>query len=527
MSGKAINREKIDTLVLIGLGLLGSVLLWVSLKYGIGIWHDAFTYINAAENFSNGLGLAAINSKGEIQPLMHFPPVYPIILSIINKIFGWSVLFSAKVLAVICFGFTIFFSGFMVWKNSGKQYRSWLTSLFVLTSPFLASVFRLAMTETLFLPLMLVQLFVLKNYLSNGKRTTLIGSAGLLAILWLTRYVGIFLLFSGFICINFLNKFPWRRRIEDSLIFGFTSIFLYSLWGLRNFLMGQTASGRSIYFHPIRLDNLRMAATTIISWISLIEGALIIRLAVTLLIGGLIIWVIVRERSWQKISNSLFWVLLTTITAYAFTLLVSLTFFDASTRLDNRILSPIYLLIVIIIGILLPEITFNSQKLKTRDWVLFFLLVGVYSLNIVFSVQEFKFVYENGIGYSSPRWKNSKTIQALRTLKPQGPLYSNHSYAINLWSPYVSRWLPETRDWVNDQPVDDFESEIEIMQQNIISENGMLVLFTPEEKWVFVLMGEGLSEPLFCGDGYIYAGYDLPQSVKDQLANICIIQPPF
>jgi len=521
------RRQTSPYLILAVCACVSAILFYFSMPHGIGIWHDAFTYINCAENLLDGRGLASIDSRGEIQPLIHFPPFYPLALSGVSYVTRWPVMASAKVIASVNYGLTIFLIGYIIWRHSKNDLHNLLIVLLSLASPFLSNVFRLAMTETIFLPMMLTHIIFMDHYLSNQKKCFLIGCAVVTALSWLTRYAAIFLVASGVLELMCLQGKAWNKRIIDTLIFGGIAGGLYGAWALRNYLLGGPAGGRAVFYHPIRTENLRSAATTLVSWLSLVDAVLSVRLGISILVVGGITWMILTKGFKKKCSQTIFKMLMIGIVCYGLVLFISLTFFDASTRLDNRILAPLYVLLLLLVGVLLPDENESALHENTPLGLNSFFLIGFIALNAVFSWKESREVFMDGIGYESPRWEKSPTIEALKYLQPPGPIYSNHSYAINLWSPYASRWLPETRDWVNDQPINNFEEQIAVMQDIILDNKGMLVLFTPEEKWVFILMGKGLGSPLFCGDGYIYPGNNDIEPLPPQIKGICRLEQPF
>ena len=53
-------------------------------RRGVGVSPDSMTYLEAATNFHEGRGLVATAPDGSLQPLSHYPPLYPVMLSLLQ-----------------------------------------------------------------------------------------------------------------------------------------------------------------------------------------------------------------------------------------------------------------------------------------------------------------------------------------------------------------------------------------------------------------------------------------------------------
>jgi hypothetical protein len=59
-------------LIIVGLSMV-SILL--STRSGVGVHPDTVTYVEAAQNLLNGVGLRVLSDDGEFTVLTHFPPL--------------------------------------------------------------------------------------------------------------------------------------------------------------------------------------------------------------------------------------------------------------------------------------------------------------------------------------------------------------------------------------------------------------------------------------------------------------------
>ena len=73
-------------LLAVTIGLLGAagvlLFLWGTFPNGIGIRTDSVAYLWSAESLARGIGLGTLDAFGKFKPLIHFPPLYPILLAV-------------------------------------------------------------------------------------------------------------------------------------------------------------------------------------------------------------------------------------------------------------------------------------------------------------------------------------------------------------------------------------------------------------------------------------------------------------
>ena len=69
------RRQVVPTLiVLAALAVLGTALMLLMTRKGIGLWEDSFDYITAAINVVAEGRLGRYDGFGDFRPLTHFPP---------------------------------------------------------------------------------------------------------------------------------------------------------------------------------------------------------------------------------------------------------------------------------------------------------------------------------------------------------------------------------------------------------------------------------------------------------------------
>jgi hypothetical protein len=243
-----------------------------------------------------------------------------------------------------------------------------------------------------------------------------------------------------------------------------------AIWFIRNRLVSGTLANRVISWHPVTEEKFASLVKAVLSW-GLVPQRLAIgreTLAFSLIAAALMIVSLVwLFRIWPRKGAAPvqeFTVLLS-CWAYAGLLAVSLNWIDATTPLDNRILMPLYLNILLLLGIgmallwqrpgLLPRLMAVGMLL----WFSYFTLTRLDG-----AIQD---LTRDGQDYASLKWKSSPTIQFVREQDP--PLvYTNDVTAIYFLAGKDSVGIPNFKS---------NEAEFQGMRENLRSTGGFLVLF--------------------------------------------------
>lgn len=157
-------------------------------------------------------------------------------------------------------------------------------------------------------------------------------------------------------------------------------------------------------------------------------------------------------------------------------LIVSLTFFDASTRLNDRILSPVYL-IGMILGII---ILWNILPVKDHSWIratIVLILIGLIGVNFLRSAPILSEMNANGRGFTGKQWQASETIAAVQNLSPEVVIYSNEALPIYFITGRPANNIPEKIDPVKNQIPSDYEDNLQNLLHSVQNCDGVLVIF--------------------------------------------------
>lgn len=471
-------------LPLLILALLGAILLLTATRHGVGLSPDSVVYVAAARNLSQGAGLTLPFGNEINGPLAHHAPLYPTLLAVVGQLSG-DPLPAARGVQALLFAANILLVAWLVAQiTPGGLVWPFLAAFFVLISPPLFSLHTMAWTEALFLFLSFSGLAGLAAFLQRPTWPRLLLTAVLLSLALLTRYAGLAVIGTAVFAILLLPAWSWRRRFAYALIFAALALFPFLLWMLNS----QDSGGaiRSLNFHPVGLSHFQQGLNSVAgwflipdSWPTLLKAGLLILLFLALAAA----FYLDQRRQTASLRSlndrpPLLLVLLLFATFYPLFLLLSISFFDANTPLDDRILAPLIITLII----LCTYAASLAWRATRRPWfslapllVLAFLLA---SGQMVRSADWWRSGYDQGIGFNSLAWQHSPLIENARQLAVGTLLYANAPEPLNLHTGRPVLRLPRKFESVSQQVNDQYGAEMARLQARLRQEQGVVVYFT-------------------------------------------------
>jgi hypothetical protein len=477
---------------LVGIGSIGiGVSLFVTSKWGIGISPDSAAYISCARNLLNGLGLSTFPFDARLVqegckpvPLTHFPPLFSLLLGIIGK-FGVDPLAASRWLVALLFGANIILIGFIIHRMNRSLSPTILGMFLILTSEDMIRTHIWAMTEPLFIFLILLGLYILACYLTNLNMRDLIYSASAISLAFLTRFSAFPMIITGAIGILYLAGVPFRRKVIDGTIFLLIGCIPIGLWAIRNISLGEPAS-REIYFHPVTYETLIAGLSTISSWLVPIRipppFKLILFLLLVLafvLVNGLMKNEEKKLNTRDVLSAKLSALLNLFMLIYSIFLIISISFFDAHMPLDQRILSPLYPAVVIVMVARMNRLLFSSKDCRTLSRFMILICVGFLVLYTIRSYHAFVPLYENGIGFNNKHWHESEMIREIKNIPLETPIYTNAPDLVYIMNGRCTCWIPRIMDLQNARIDPNYLSGLKLMVKTMNKHDGLLVYFSP------------------------------------------------
>ena len=490
------KREGYAVITIAVMALVGMASLATATRWGVGITTDSMTYIGVASNLLNGLGFTERNPDGVTIPLIHYPPLFPALLAIPGVV-GMEPSIAARWLNIILFGANILLVGLAVKRITRDSI--WLPvfgSFLMLSSRGVLHIHSYAWTEPAFIFFALLGFLLLSAYLENSRLLFLVGSSGVIALAFLVRYPGLALVATGVVGILLLSKKGRRDRMVDALRFGVISSVPLVLWVARNSWVADSATGREIVFHPFGLGHVMQALRTVSIWLlpARIPEPMRVSLLV-LVVFGIVNLGLLMLRQERRVGARMFIkpfvhqmpyfvrLLAIFVVVYGLLLVGSISFADAETPLDDRILSPVYVSAVVFILYCMDALLrtpVRAPAVRVAVLVMCTLFAVVYLRRGTSWVAH---GYNEGWGLASKTWQQSEILQSVRALRPETPIYSNgHDVIFFLTGRFAWR-IPNRINPNVRQANSSYSSQLLEMRDRLESDGGVVVYFRSFSRW--------------------------------------------
>ena len=468
-------------------GALGvAMMLWVT-RWGAGTEPDSVVYLAAARSLADGKGLTvpAWHDASSV-PMTHFPPLLPTLLAGLAVV-GIDPFVGVRILNAVMFGGTLATAAWLLGRATRRFWLAAAAALLLLNAVHLIDVHVMAMSEGLFLLLALWAIVALAKYFDSSSWLTLIISALLVGAAFLTRYVGAALVAGGGAALFFFGPRKWKRRIIDCIVFGLVSCLPMAMWVVRNKLASSSAANREAAFHPITMAKLTTGAMSMSRWfvpqsmpnsvkLAAVAALLVLLAAATLMPAR-------RADRAKPALHRTGHLLGIFIAAYVALLVVSISFFDAHTPLDIRLLSPLHLATVVLALLGVDKLLRCFKKPRIPAVVLGLVLAAFLARQARQNVSENILGRNDAEGFSSRTWRQSRVIDRVAKLPPQTPVYSNWPEAIYLVSRRTTCVVPFKADPYTRADRPELDADLKALGQSLQTNGGVLVWFTEGGRW--------------------------------------------
>lgn len=469
-----------------------AALLYATHAGGIGLTPDSVVYVGAARNILAGRGYSFLNGESLTpQPVTHYPPLYPAILALLSAT-GLDALASARLLGALLFALNIFLVGFIVSRYARESF--WLPilgSFLTLTATDVLTVHSMAWTEPLFIFFSLSGIFLLSLYLENSKPLFLILCATLVALGFLSRYVGAATVGAGALGILLLSRKSFLRRFGAMHVFVAVSSLPVLLFFLRNLHLSSAATDRRIVFHPIKLNHIVSAFSTASAWLLVGKVRTDVRAAAFAIqvLTFLAVALYFMRKGWGRRKaagalKSLPHLLAFFVLCYLAFLVFTVSFVDYDTVFDDRSLAPVHVFLIAYVLCLAHQfVDFRllSRVRRTALLLIFLLFAGSYLTRNALWMNTARL---DGQGYANSLWRESATITDLRALPAGTLIYTNGYDAISILTGRASLMIPAKIDRATGRPNAAYAAELTRMSEELKARRGVLVYFENlSERW--------------------------------------------
>jgi hypothetical protein len=239
---------------------LGLVLVATS-KYGAGVSSDAARNLSTADSLLQGKGL--VDMVGE--PLILWPPLYPLVLAGLSLVTKWSTFQSAWYLNVLLYAVNVWLAGWLLYRIfTGRTWYAAIGALIILLSRSSLKIHANVASEPLFETLMLLFFLDASAYLGDGSPRALWAMCALAALASIQRYLGVVLIgVAGMVVFSKEHARGIRRGLRAVLV---SALPLAGWIVLHNLPASGTLFGPRELGAMLPLENISLSLTKILWW---------------------------------------------------------------------------------------------------------------------------------------------------------------------------------------------------------------------------------------------------------------------
>lgn len=494
------NLRLVSILILSLIAVLGTFLVLQATPAGLGLSDDSIAYIAGARSILNGDGYRAAWLASD-KPVTHFPPGFSSVLAFLG-LFGLDPLRGARFVNALLFGINAGLLGILVWRMTPS-----LTAGLVIAALFVANgdmlqVHTMAMSEPLFIFFSLMSFWMFDLYFELPPSSVGRGIAGewwwlvacgvFAGMAYLTRYAGLALI-ATFLVAIFILRSTWRKRFTSIALFlaGFLPFALG--WALRNRLVAESATNRALVWHPITADNLRLGVYTFSSFLipvdewrrALAAYSFLLEGLIVLILGVVLVWTLIQTRRYilkprqaselkrggKESREVISFTSALYIFAYLASIAASMTLFDAATKFRLRILSPVFVCLLILL------VAFGIWMRNRRRMLVAIATILIFALSVYKQSVTIAHWSQGGIGYASFQWYDSQAMAYLRELPADVKIFTNEPAAVYLYTGRGAHVLPTRYDSATAQERPGFEENLANLRSEVESGAAVIALF--------------------------------------------------
>jgi hypothetical protein len=339
--------------VILALALSASVASLMITRDGVGIDGDSAAYLGTAENLAEGHGATvpftlytddyspreSADLVGHV-PLTHFPPGYPLLLAVVGSA-GIDTGQAARALGAVLLGLNVVLVGLLAEQLLTGTALRVLVVLLALCGPVGADPFfdrtwlfehSQAMSEGLFTTFVLLTLLALMRYQRQPDiRAALIVAAAAGASVTV-RYSGVAVVATAFMVVTASTVGPTVRRLGRATLVAVTACAPICLYEAAVLMGSHARSVRSLHSSAFRFSPL---ATVFEGYLGLEHWPVVLRHAA---FATAVVGIVAAARQSRRPALLPLGAM---IALFSTSIVMTNAIFDASTRFDDRIFSPI------------------------------------------------------------------------------------------------------------------------------------------------------------------------------------------
>ena len=141
-------NRRLHCVLVFGVAVLGFLGIILCTPGGIGIYSDSLVYVGVARNLLRGQGVTYFDDNGQMAPVTHYAPLYPLMISGLG-LAGIDPLDGVRWVNALLFGSNIALAAWMVFASTHSVAASVAASFMAATAFPMVQIHSTALTEPL------------------------------------------------------------------------------------------------------------------------------------------------------------------------------------------------------------------------------------------------------------------------------------------------------------------------------------------------------------------------------------------
>lgn len=427
-----------------GAVLLAIVIILVSSRWGAALGDDSYAYIKPARDVLAGNAM-------QLNP--SFPPLLPYLLTGLGFL-GLEPLIAIRLLNALLFGICVFLAFLIVYRLSSSFTFAFLGSVSIMISAGLIELFASAMSEPLYLVLVLTALACVLRYHESKSMIWLAASGIATGLALFTRYAGLSLLGTIGLFLLAASASSFKEKVRSILVFGVLSALPIAGYSIHNiFTIGRPVGHSGFSWALVKEFPLNLLLQNLWDWFipaRLVSGhemqlsALLLGIIIALVLG----YSIAHRRHLRSLWRLLFQSpALHLLGLFLLVNLLMLTlargYFRGGDSFNPRYISPLQLVFLMMLFGFLGRLYHATGR--GSSIVISTICLGLFAILAVRAMYTMQFLYRVGGGYASQRWHISETIAYLNH-RPDTPVMSTGATGVYFWTDRMPVNISRSRD---------------------------------------------------------------------------------
>lgn len=411
--------DRRDVMSIAAPALLAVTLVWLATALGIGITTDGTIYLEAAQRLALGQGYveaAPCAVAGTLRPIMHYPPLYPWVLSLGIRL-GLPPFDAARLLQIALAGANTALVAGVVRRWTRSAGAAALAGVLFAVALGVLEIHSAAWSEPLCLLLGLAGIAGAVVALETGRLLPLCLGAAALGAAALTRYAAGGLVAAMVVGQLVLGRGPALRRLGRAALAGAIGAAPLMAFAVRNVLVNGRPTDRTADLVPLGFAHLKSLLLVAGTW--LVPGAeRLPQLApfapVVMALGFAVLAAVLLVARRSALPAQLALV----VFVHVALLLVSIAAFDHFSPLDQRNLMPAFQAALVALVVGLRELPWRRGL---RAGVVALLVAG----HGAAAVYAARYLHRQGRGYLTPAWRYPRLMARVAELPGDAAVISN------------------------------------------------------------------------------------------------------